>query len=466
MFDVIYLHIGLDKTGSKAIQFACCENAAHLSSARIFYPVTPDTVWHAEFASFFHQDPKTYAYNQAIGRSQKALAVIQSEDRNYIRNLEQKIQQTNAKTMVLSYEGFAFLEGETLEKMRDYLQGISKQVKIILYCREPVSYAISAVSQRAISMSALWGNAPIQLYKPICEKFVSIFGKENMIVRDFSKNKLVAGDVRQDFFEQIKFNDPKALNLSTAGENRSLCYEAISIAQALRTRCQQEQIPEAEFSWRYASILQKIKGVPYTLNSEQLRDVYSNANEHSDYLRENFSIAFIAAEKNQATEISPTFSSDFMDSIAEVICNPREFTPPLVPEVKTDDELTCPPFIGRLEGVAIPDTLIAGKETLLTIELFNDSDFNWLSQGLNPSYLSYHWQQKSGEMLIFEGLRSSFSTLGLPHGQSLTATMQVSAPLEVGSYYLILTLVKENICWFEENGFEPFKTMITVSSNH
>ncbi len=460
MFDLVYLHIGLDKTGSKAIQFSCCENTASLNKAGIFYPTTPDTVWHAEFASFFHKDPKTYDYNRAIGRSQKQLRLIQSEDLSYIRNLEQKIQQTHAKKMVLSYEGFAFLEEATLRKMQYYLAGISKKIKIILYCRNPISYAVSAVSQRAISMSPLWDNVPVQNYKHICEKFIAIFGYENMMVGNFSTKT----DIRKDFFKTIGFNfaTDKQCQFSDSGKNRSLCAEAIIIAQALQENCKAEQISEAEFSWRYAPILQKIKGSQHSLSKEQLNQVNSNSKEQLDYLFETFAIDFSDSKNTNKTPPPFSFSSGFIDSIAKIISTPTEFTPPLIPEVKTEQELACQPFIGTLRCLDVISTLSTAQKVKLSVEISNDTDFHWLSKGLNPSYLSYHWQKESGEMVIFEGLRSPFSNLGLPSNQSLKTHMQLTAPLEIGKYHLILTLVKENICWFEENGFEPAKITVNV----
>ena len=460
MFDLVYLHIGLDKTGSKAIQFSCCENIASLNKAGIFYPITPDTVWHAEFASFFHDDPKTYDYNRAIGRSEKQDCIIQSEDLGYIRNLEQNIQQTNAKKMVLSYEGFAFLEEATLRKMQHYLAGISKKTKIIIYCRDPISYAVSAVSQRAISMSPLWDNVPIQNYKTICEKFIAIFGYENMMVGNFSAET----DIRKDFFKKIGFDfaTDKQCQFSKSGENRSLCAEAIIIAQALQKRCKEEQISEAEFSWRYAPILQKIKGSQHSLSEEQLNQVNSNSKEQLDYLLETFTIDFSDTKKIKKITKSPSFSLGFIDSIAEIICNPTEFTPPLVPEVKTEQELAHQPFIGKLRCLEPISIISTAQAFTLSVEVSNETNFHWLSKGLNLTYLSYHWQNELGEFVIFEGLRSPFSALGLPCNQSLKADMQITAPLEIGKYYLILTLVKENICWFEENGFEPAKITINV----
>ncbi|MCK5899014.1 MAG: hypothetical protein KAG06_08085 [Methylococcales bacterium] len=464
MFDCIYLHIGLDKTGSKAIQFACCENAQTLLQAGIFYPVTPDTVWHAEFASFFHDNPKKYDYNRAIGRSEKALAVIESEDLKFIQNLEQKIGQTHAEKMVLSYEGFAALDEATLIKIKQYLSGISKKVKVILYCREPVSYACSAVSQRAMSMIPLWESVPLQFYKYICEKFIAIFGQDNMIVRNFSKNSLVEGDVRVDFFKQIGFDLTKYKEtlLTESGENRALSSEAILIAQALRRRCLQEKIPEAEFSWRYTPILKKIKGNVHQLTFEQQAQVRLQAQEQIDYLYKFFSIDFSENTLLQNAVTLPFFSNIFADSMADIICNPVKFTAPLIPEVKTEAELACKPFLGSSLCLKPILTVKSNQKFILPVEIKNQSDFHWLSNGLNPICLSYHWQHDSGEMVTFEGLRTSFSRLGIRSFESLKAQMDIISPFKTGRYELTLTLVKEGICWFETHGFNACKLKIEV----
>jgi hypothetical protein len=462
MFDIIYLHIGLDKTGTKAIQCCCYENTTALNNAGIFYPITPDTVWHAELASYFHKDPNVYAYNQAIGRSDKALLVIQTEDLKYLRNLEKKIQQTDAQTMVLSYEGFAFLDFETLKKMHQYLSGLCKRIKVILYCREPIAYAISAVSQRAISMSPLWDSVPIQCYKTICEKFITIFGDHNMIVNDFSKS-LLAGDIRSDFLHKIGFNHRQAplFKLSASAQNASLCTEAIMIAVSLRKRCQQEQIPEAEFSWRYAAILQKINGTTHSLSTEQRRQVYQYSQAHLQYLAEKFSIHFSDTQAKTLAN-STYYSPDFIDSIADIIHHANTFTPPLIPEVKTEQALAYDPFVGQLQCLEKISSLLAEQQVSLKVKIVNQSSFNWLSKGLAPIYLSYHWQTELSETIIFEGLRSPLSTLGLRRGQSLEATLKLIAPLKTGHYYLILTLVKENVCWLEDHGFKPARISIKV----
>ncbi|MCK4494544.1 MAG: hypothetical protein KAU26_10840 [Methylococcales bacterium] len=464
MFDCIYLHIGLDKTGSKAIQFACCENAPVLLQAGIFYPVTPDTVWHAEFASFFHDNPKDYDYNRAIGRSQKTLAIIQSEDLKFIKNLEQKIQQINVGKMVLSYEGFAVLDALTLMKIKQYLSGLATEIKIILYCREPSSYACSAVSQRAMSMIPLWESVPLQFYKQICEKFIAIFGQKNMIVRDFSKKTLLESDVRVDFFKQIGFDLTKYQQtiLSTSGENSALSSEAILIAQALRRQCLQEKIPEAEFSWRYAPILKKIKGEAHKLSVEQQEQVRLQSQEQVNYLYKNFAIDFSENVPLKNTMTAAPFSVTFADSIAGIIGNPVEFTAPLVPEVKSEAELAYKPFIGSSHCLKTIVTITKNQKFRLAVEIKNQSDFHWLSNGVNPLSLSYHWQLKSGEMVTFEGLRTSFSTFGVRSGQSLKAQMDIISPFKTGSYELILTLVKEDICWLETHGFKPCKLKIDV----
>lgn len=445
MFDTTYLHIGLDKTGSKAIQFAFYENTEILNNSGFFYHITPDTVWHAKFASFFHEDPKQYNYNRTTGRNKKELSTIQTEDINYIKHLEEKIQQTNAKTMVLSYEGFEYLDELTLKKMYEYLTGVSNQIKVILYCRSPDSYAASAVSQRAISMNPLWNTTPIQPFKKIGEKFTRVFGYENMIVRKFSKDSLFQRDVRKDFFMQIGFDLSSAPEfiLSDSGNNRSLCSEAIFVAAALRKRCEQEKISIESFYQRYALILQKIQGKAYSLSKNELNQVISCSQEHTEYLLKNFGIDFEINHKPREEQSELIFSPHFIDSIAEIIYTQKE-------------------FIGRLAYLDSISTMSSSERKILQIEVFNRSDCTWQSEGSNPINLSYHWQEKPDVNIIWEGLRTAIPTQGVLPGDSLKAEIEVEAPQKAGVYILVLTLVKEGVCWFESYGFEPAKTTVQV----
>ena len=316
MFEMTYLHIGLDKTGSSSIQLACHENRATLAKLSVFYP---DGLWHAQLGSCFCENPKTYYFNLAQGKNRKTLPEIRADDAAYLVDLNQQIERTDARTMVLSYEGFPDLDAIALARMRAYLDGISGKTRVIMYCRDPISYAESAISQRAKSGEPLWDVPPVQFFADICEKFSSVFGAENLVVREYSSVALRSGDVRQDFFEQIGFAaaDMEKLALSDSGSNPSLTAEAILIGEALRKLG--GFASTQDFSLRYTDLLLKIRGEKYHLTMEQINQIVDASSEHVRYLRDRFRIDFSTNNQAAHPEYSVAFGSQSIGSIAEIL---------------------------------------------------------------------------------------------------------------------------------------------------
>jgi hypothetical protein len=320
MFETTYLHIGLDKSGSKAIQFACYENAIALENAGYFYFSQPGTVWHAGFASYFFDDPKQYPYNVATGRAHNSLSDIKSSDLDYMTEFVQQAKKSNAENIILSYEGFPAVDHESLKKMYAYLSKISNKIKVIMYCREPLSYAASAISQQAISMDKI--SVPFQSFETICEKFIAIFGKENMIVRKFSPNSLDKGDIRHDFFNKVGINSSRdaKISFSDAGSNRALCEEAILVAKSLKQLCSKDNLSMEEFYQKFSPLLKKIQGSNFQLSKEQSEQVLLHSKQHTDYLMKNFGINFEFEQKEYIHgHKQHSYSQPFIDSIAEII---------------------------------------------------------------------------------------------------------------------------------------------------
>jgi FkbM family methyltransferase len=103
-----------------------------------------------------------------------------------------------------------------------------------------------------------------------------------------------------------------------------------------------------------------------------------------------------------------------------------------------------------------PSHHIKGR-AFLSVTVSNESSVPWRSQGKNPEHLSYHWLDTDRKMVVFEGKRSLIPEPGIPQGESRRCTLIVDAPPLPGRYVLQATLVREGICWFEnEDGFTPF----------
>jgi cell division septation protein DedD len=101
----------------------------------------------------------------------------------------------------------------------------------------------------------------------------------------------------------------------------------------------------------------------------------------------------------------------------------------------------------------IPVRMPAGETVTAEVLVKNSSKNDWPSKpdekGRRAVNLSYHWIDRRGDVVIFDGLRTP-----LPHdvaaGESVRLNASIRAPDRAGKYTLELTLVQEAVAWFPE----------------
>ena len=79
--------------------------------------------------------------------------------------------------------------------------------------------------------------------------------------------------------------------------------------------------------------------------------------------------------------------------------------------------------------------------------------------------LSYHWFDRTGAVVVFDGLRTP-----LPHdvqpGESVQLRATIQPPDRAGQYTLEVTLVQETVAWFpERDGDKLTRSVNVINSN-
>jgi hypothetical protein len=100
----------------------------------------------------------------------------------------------------------------------------------------------------------------------------------------------------------------------------------------------------------------------------------------------------------------------------------------------------------------------------LAVKITNHSAQPWESVGPNPVMLSYHWLDEDWRMVVFDGLRSALPRGGVAPGETRDGWVRVQCPAPPGNYRLVLTLVREGVCWFDlaEPTFQPLIREVAV----
>lgn len=129
----------------------------------------------------------------------------------------------------------------------------------------------------------------------------------------------------------------------------------------------------------------------------------------------------------------------------------------------TSGEGTAPPSEYQIDWLtnAVPSEMEAGKEYHVRVELKNAGTLPWPAQQTNDPdpkkatavAVSYHWLDDQGQKAIeFNGKRS-YLPKSVPPGDTVAVDqMLVVAPDKPGSYRLQLTMVQDNVTWFETAG--------------
>jgi hypothetical protein len=116
------------------------------------------------------------------------------------------------------------------------------------------------------------------------------------------------------------------------------------------------------------------------------------------------------------------------------------------------------PFYGGSLGVdQTPATMNAKSTTLVPVRIENMSNFDW---GASVN-LSYHWYDAAGNLLEWNGLRTSLA--GTARTQIAAINAQIAVPATPGTYKLRYDIVQEGVAWFSGQGMQtPVKTIAVV----
>ena len=117
---------------------------------------------------------------------------------------------------------------------------------------------------------------------------------------------------------------------------------------------------------------------------------------------------------------------------------------------------------GLIEAEKIPGTASIGEVLEIPVTLTNAGDEAWYGYGTHPVLLSYHWQNADGSHQIYDGVRTRLKCQVVSTGSTVKEAISVVVPRVKGNFKLILTVVQEGVCWFEDKGFECATASITV----
>ena len=202
MKPTLFLHVGMDKTGTSAVQlFLHNRRTELLEQTGVLFPMTGKWSDHSHHPFAF----TTLSIGNFKPSSLKGL----------FANLAREINQTEAKSVLLSSECFFKMHSKDgFEVFWDKAAELFGDIKIIVYVRRQDKWiesrhrhSIVSGTEMAIDMLSrpFFSN-----YKQFIDKWRDLVGEGNVIVKPFERQQFVDGDVCQDFAHILGATDLRA----------------------------------------------------------------------------------------------------------------------------------------------------------------------------------------------------------------------------------------------------------------
>jgi hypothetical protein len=294
MIDKLFIHIGAHKTGTTALQRFMEHFREKIDQdLGLYYPKT-GCIWsgHHQFAWSMGVKKEGYDSELAVNK--------------LISQLEEELYSLSVNKVLLSSEDFEWLSKKQAQLLRDSLKKVFQQIKIVLYIRRQDSYVEAMYNQQVRDFLPRL-SIPFQQYVAekkygilscydYAERWASVFGRENIIVRPFEKSQFVDSNLFKDFLysltgeQEVTFTD-FLLPSHIAEANQALPVEAIELLRRINqfnlTEQQHKaivnQLYELHKQGKFAKMssfftdMQRLEFIEkYKRQTQQLEEIYCN----------------------------------------------------------------------------------------------------------------------------------------------------------------------------------------------
>lgn len=274
----LYLHIGMPRTGTTALQKFCADNQEELNRQGYCYPVMPFQYWNANQLRTAH-----FLFGRVTDENGNR---DMEKEKQYFKEGFQTLYNTfeTYDNVILSDEGLwncGFRDAESVwAKLKREMDANHFVTKVIVYLRRQDDFLFSWWSQRikeglyqecVLSWEEMTKKLPIVHldYYEMLHNISEYVGEENLIIRRFDKKYFVGNSIYEDFVSVIGLQYSDMFKVQTKTLNRSLTKNNAEIKRILN------KLPDldAHGNWMFQNIL------AHNSNSKQDNKKYSMFSE-------------------------------------------------------------------------------------------------------------------------------------------------------------------------------------------
>ena len=236
----IYLHIGVEKTGSTTLQAVGNTNRDLLRQRGILYPSSPGLTNHTGLAIYASTGSTLKDVRQIAGLgSEQEFAAFQAR---FPDQLRREVEESGCERVWLSNEHLSSRVRKPAEitRLLHLLRPLADDIRVVVYIRNQPDLLVSSYSTKIRS----GGTRELALPKSekdyyynfaiMLQRWSAVFGKDRMQVRIFDRAVLKAGDVTADFFDVLGEVLQSGIALPV-GLNESLDAHALQFVRLFNT---------------------------------------------------------------------------------------------------------------------------------------------------------------------------------------------------------------------------------------
>lgn len=315
---MIYLHIGLPKSGSSAIQVYLNDNNVELKKLNVLYP------WPHKYRQLF----KTSAGNGKKislvfknGMKEKEINTIKDELYNYDKKYDK---------VIISSEGLStnFKDPSQLKRFIPE----NSEYKIVLYVRNQVDKFVSDTNQTIknalredYNISERWFE--FNNYYELLERWSDVFGKDNIIAKVYDRDLFKDGDLIKDFCSvlDMQYLDTPQNDII----NPSLDYNYLEIMRIVNHYAKKENDMKIkkiikDIAWKCSAENKKTKidgKTPIPFPESILKDIANRLSSSNKLLSDKYNLTHIDLDKsiNKYIYLKPEINHDALWCILKAI---------------------------------------------------------------------------------------------------------------------------------------------------
>ncbi|MEA2029407.1 MAG: hypothetical protein U9N49_10585 [Campylobacterota bacterium] len=326
MSQTLYLHVGFQKTGSSSIQYALYHNRDKLESMGYYYP--KDWRFNHNFLfSMFCDNPEDFYENIFHNRS---IQDIEEYHQTLKSTFVNEIKDKKISNLILSAEDLSMLEKEGLVRLKEYFSKMFSDIefKVVVSIRDAISYISSDIQQRIKSGH---DRFPLEefhdLYRVRLEKFVELFGVENVIIYKFEEATGYKHGFVSYFLDQIGLQEEQIKSFDDLKINESLSYEAADLLRYINTQkplLVSRNIEEGRYfgmdNGRYfgdTQIIEGLLGQKFSLEQDEFEDIQSFIKPDMEWLEVNFAMKYsleLSNNQNPKIQIDKSYIDFFIEN--------------------------------------------------------------------------------------------------------------------------------------------------------